>query len=75
MADINQVISLGIGSPSGIPEFLTFGLQIGAAVVDTLYIVDGDVPIRITALDDVAIRTIASGNAAIRIIGSGDVEL
>jgi len=33
MADINHVISLGIGSPAGIPEFLTFGLQIGAAVV------------------------------------------
>jgi len=32
MADINQVISLGIGTPSGIPEFLTFGLQIGAAL-------------------------------------------
>ena len=28
MADINQVITLGIGTPSGIPEFLTFGLQI-----------------------------------------------
>jgi hypothetical protein len=33
MADINHVISLGIGSPAAIPEFLTFGLQIGAAVV------------------------------------------
>jgi len=31
LADINQVISLGIGSPAGIPEFLTFGLQLGAA--------------------------------------------
>ena len=31
MADINQVITLGIGTPSGIPEFLTFGLQIGEA--------------------------------------------
>lgn len=29
MADINQVITLGIGTPAGIPEFLTFGLQIG----------------------------------------------
>jgi len=29
MADINQVISLGIGSPAGIREFLTFGLQQG----------------------------------------------
>jgi hypothetical protein len=32
MADINQVITLGIGTPSGIPEFLTLGLQIGEAV-------------------------------------------
>ena len=32
MADINAVISLGIGSPAGIQEFLTFGLQQGAAV-------------------------------------------
>jgi hypothetical protein len=29
MADINQTITLGIGTPGGIPEFLTFGLQIG----------------------------------------------
>ena len=29
MADINHTISLGIGSPAGIPEFLTFGLQLG----------------------------------------------
>ena len=32
MADINQVITLGIGTPSGITEFLTFGLQIGEGV-------------------------------------------
>ncbi len=32
MADINHVISLGIGSPAAIPEFLTFGLQIAADV-------------------------------------------
>ena len=31
MADINHVITLGIGTPSGITEFITFGLQIGAA--------------------------------------------
>ena len=73
MADIHQVISLGVGSPSGIPEFLTFGLQIGAGPAP--YIVAGDVAIRITALDSVAIRTIASGNAAIRITAEGDVEL
>lgn len=32
MADINQVITLGIGTPAGIKEFLTFGLQIGEGV-------------------------------------------
>ncbi len=35
MADINQIITLGIGPPSGIPEFLTLGLQISAAVAVT----------------------------------------
>ena len=30
MADINQLTTLGIGTPAGIPEFLTFGLQIAA---------------------------------------------
>ena len=33
MADINQVITLGIGTPSGILEFITFGLQIGSEVI------------------------------------------
>jgi hypothetical protein len=28
MADINQVTTLGIGTPAGIPEFLLFGLQV-----------------------------------------------
>ena len=27
MADIHHTISLGIGTPAGIPEFLLFGLQ------------------------------------------------
>jgi hypothetical protein len=29
MANINHIISLGIGSPAAIQEFLTFGLQQG----------------------------------------------
>jgi hypothetical protein len=33
VADINHVISLGIGSPAAIQEFLTFGLQQGAATI------------------------------------------
>ena len=27
MADVNHIISLGVGDPAGIQEFLTFGLQ------------------------------------------------
>ncbi len=27
MADINQIITLGIGTPAGIEEFILFGLQ------------------------------------------------
>ena len=27
MSDVNAIISLGIGSPAGVPEFLTFGLM------------------------------------------------
>lgn len=33
MADINHVISLGIGSPAAIQEFLTFGLQQGVPAI------------------------------------------
>ena len=33
MADINQTITLGIGTPAGVPEFLTLGLQIGTVSV------------------------------------------
>lgn len=36
MADINQVITWGIGTPAGIPEFLTLGLQIGEEAVTYL---------------------------------------
>lgn len=35
MADINQLISLGIGSPAGLQEFLTYGLQQAAGGSDT----------------------------------------
>ena len=34
MADINQTISLGIGTPSGIPEFLTLGFTGAWRIVD-----------------------------------------
>ena len=33
MAEINQTITLGIGTPSGISEFLLFGLQLGVEIV------------------------------------------
>lgn len=32
MADINHVISLGLGSPAAIPEIMTFGLQISIVI-------------------------------------------
>ena len=73
MADINQIITLGIGTPGAIPEFLTFGLQIGE--VSEGIILSADVPIRITAAGDTAIRTTAAGDSAIRITATGDVEL
>jgi hypothetical protein len=33
MPAINQIISLGLGTPSDIPHFLTLGLGIGAAAL------------------------------------------
>lgn len=32
MAAINQIITLGIGTPSGVPPFITFGFQLGSSV-------------------------------------------
>lgn len=34
MADVNHVISLGIGSPADIPHFVLFGLSINDQVPD-----------------------------------------
>lgn len=31
MAAINQIITLGIGTPSGVPPFITFGFQLGSS--------------------------------------------
>jgi hypothetical protein len=73
MADINQVITLGIGTPAGIPEFLTFGLQIGAA--SALYTVDGNVAIRMTGDGNVAVRMTGDGNAAIRTTADENIEV
>lgn len=39
MADVNQVVTLGIGTPSDITHFLTFGLSIG----DALEVVIGEI--------------------------------
>lgn len=58
MADINQVITLGIGTPAGIPEFLTFGLQLAEA--GTGIVLSDTVEIRFTASDEVEIRFTAS---------------
>ena len=73
MADINHVITLGIGTPGAIPEFLTFGLQIGAAEEGTL--LTGNVAIRQTATGNTAVRLTGSGNVAIRQTGTGEVNL
>jgi len=73
MADINHIITLGIGTPGAIPEFLTFGLQVGAAEEGT--ILTGDVAIRQTATGNAVIRLIGTGNAAIRQTATGEVEL
>jgi hypothetical protein len=58
MADINQVITLGVGTPSGILEFLTFGLQI-AQITQPLILFFGnmDLPIRAAiTIEDLPIR-------------------
>lgn len=73
MADINHIITLGIGTPGAIPEFLTFGLQIAPVGEGT--VLSGDVAIRITATADATIRQTATGNAAIRQTATGEVEL
>jgi len=73
MADINHIITLGIGTPGAIPEFLTFGLQIGEAAEGT--IMTGNVAIRQTATGNAAIRITGSGNVAIRQTGTGEVDL
>lgn len=36
MADIHQVISLGLGAPADIPHFLLFGLSPNADVVEAV---------------------------------------
>lgn len=65
MADINQVITFGIGTPSGIPEFLTFGLQIGEAV-EVFGSIDADSDIAaITANSNIALITANSSHTSI----------
>lgn len=54
MADINQVITLGIGTPAGIKEFLTFGLQIGVAVVVQTWTKQNDVSTTYAAQSNIA---------------------
>ena len=75
MADINHIITLGIGTPAAIPEFLTFGLQIAAIGAGTGTVLSGDVAIRQTATADTAVRQTALDNAAIRQTATGEVEL
>jgi hypothetical protein len=72
MADINHVISLGIGSPAGIPEFLTLGLQISSI---ELLVLSASVEMRETAINTVSLRETASGEVALRQTASGEVEI
>lgn len=82
MSDINQVISLGIGSPAAIQEFLTLGLQQGApadTTPDAFTFTDQSgvntsttitsAPVTITGIDAAATITITGGTYDIN--GSG----
>lgn len=73
MANVSHIITLGIGTPSGIAEFLTLGLQIGEESVGNM--LSDNVAMRFIAGGDIAVRTVASGNSSIRITASGDTEI
>ena len=58
MADINQLLSLGIGAPSDIPHFLLLGLSPSQIVAsaDTIVMVQADdLVIRVAADDYVCV--------------------
>ncbi len=42
MADINQIITLGIGAPAGIPPFITVGFVLGGATATVPDVVGDD---------------------------------
>lgn len=46
MADINEIVTLGIGTPSSIKHFILLGLNVGAAVT---------IPISRTRVDAVSV--------------------
>lgn len=66
MADINFVISLGIGSPAAIQEFLTFGLQQGDAPAEDTSVT---VPYLIGSTAAQAAQQLASVHLLISITG------
>jgi len=73
VADINQTITLGIGTPSGILEFLTFGLQIGDVFAQLVR--EAILPIRVTASADLATRATATAGLPIRKTATMELEL
>lgn len=40
MADVNEMITLGVGTPSDIAHLITFGLSLGGQVIVTAYVRD-----------------------------------
>ena len=74
MSDINFQISLGVGSPAAIPEFLTFGLQI-AEVVVAEGALEGAVSIYPLLSGAVAIDPLLSGAIAIDPLLAGKIEV
>jgi hypothetical protein len=73
MADINQVISLGIGTPAGILEFLTLGLQIGAASAPIYMTIS--LPVRVTAGVTLPTRATAEVSLPTRAIAEVELEV
>lgn len=72
----SDVISLGIGSPAGIPSFLTFGLGLGdgPATPDVYDVLEGHVAIAREAVGAVAMTRVKSGLVAVCRSVEGEVE-
>ena len=65
MADINHTITLGIGTPGAIQEFLTLGLQQGLPAPDPFVTHTANVRVRETATIEVRARETATANTEV----------